>query len=519
MKETDRIANAEAHARRTRRRRRARAAGLAIRGSAAWAAGSASHGDHRLAMAAAIAGNAMPMASRSSRAGRRARFVPGVRRRSQTVTGGSEDAGDRRVVAIDGPGGSGKSTAAAAWPTRSGLPRSTPARCTGRSRSPRWRRALTSPMHAAVARTSPSASRSTLADGSVPSTGRDVSAAIRAPEVTAAVSAVSSHPAVRAVRSLHGSGAWVREHGAAWSKGARHRHGGVPRRSGQGVPDRAGGRAGGASSSRRGGGSNAGGRRQVRASITRRDRVDVSLGRALRAEDAAPDAMVIDTTTTTVGEVVAVIVDRARSADEPQADEPEADEPEAMHERPMHERPMHEREQDGFYRFAVAVVLSVCKVVFRVRVVGRENVRGRRGTSWRLAPFDPRCSVLGVRDERTIRFLGQGRAASPPLRRSLFTAPARCGSSGARPTAGASRRRSRAGTRGTGCGVSGRDTRVGSVARTLFDGVAYLVVKMGVPIVRWEWVAARTSCRRAALPAARGGLRSSSGSRSSRRRS
>ena len=52
---------------------------------------------------------------------------------------------------------------------------------------------------------------------------------------------------------------------------------------------------------------------EVRAAITARDRADASLGRALRPEDAAPDAIVIDTTTTTVGEVVAEIVERARS--------------------------------------------------------------------------------------------------------------------------------------------------------------------------------------------------------------
>ena len=44
-----------------------------------------------------------------------------------------------------------------------------------------------------------------------------------------------------------------------------------------------------------------------------RDRADSSLGRALRPEDAADDAMVIDTSTTDVADVVDAIVHRART--------------------------------------------------------------------------------------------------------------------------------------------------------------------------------------------------------------
>jgi cytidylate kinase len=50
----------------------------------------------------------------------------------------------------------------------------------------------------------------------------------------------------------------------------------------------------------------------VRDAITARDRADSSLGRALRPEDAADDAMVIDTSTTDVEDVVGAIVHRAR---------------------------------------------------------------------------------------------------------------------------------------------------------------------------------------------------------------
>ena len=46
-----------------------------------------------------------------------------------------------------------------------------------------------------------------------------------------------------------------------------------------------------------------------------RDRADASLGRALRPEDAAPDAMVVDTSDSTVDEVVAEIVARVQAAE------------------------------------------------------------------------------------------------------------------------------------------------------------------------------------------------------------
>ena len=54
----------------------------------------------------------------------------------------------------------------------------------------------------------------------------------------------------------------------------------------------------------------------VREALTQRDQADASLGRALRREDAAPDAMLIDTTNSSVEEVVATIVQRARAVDE-----------------------------------------------------------------------------------------------------------------------------------------------------------------------------------------------------------
>ena len=141
-----------------------------------------------------------------------------------------------------------------------------------------------------------------------------MSVEIRGPEVTSAVSAVSSHPAVRKIL-VERQRAWVQERGGGVVEG---------RDIGTVVfPDapvkvfltaqddvRA---------TRRRRDEEEAARRvavdDVRESLTERDRADASLGRALRPEDAAPDAIVIDTTTTTVDEVVAKIVARARSVE------------------------------------------------------------------------------------------------------------------------------------------------------------------------------------------------------------
>ena len=84
-----------------------------------------------------------------------------------------------------------------------------------------------------------------------------------------------------------------------------------------------------------------------------RDAADATLGRATRPEDAAADALVLDTSDLTAEEVIDVIVTEARAR------------------------------RATFYRFARAVVLSLFKVIFRVRVVGMENVPPWACTSWR----------------------------------------------------------------------------------------------------------------------------------------
>ena len=142
-----------------------------------------------------------------------------------------------RVIAIDGPAGSGKSTVArragrAAWASST----STPARCTGRHvrrsaprdrpgrRRRRWR-----------------ASSTTLElevrDDGVTVDGVDATIEIRGPEVTRAVSIVAANPAVR-TEMVRRQREWAEEHGGGVIEGRDIGIGRVPRRRAEGVPDR-----------------------------------------------------------------------------------------------------------------------------------------------------------------------------------------------------------------------------------------------------------------------------------------
>jgi cytidylate kinase len=218
-----------------------------------------------------------------------------------------------RVVAIDGPAGSGKSTTARGVADALGLHTLD----TGAMYRAVALAALEAGVDvhdadevAAVARRA----QVELGDGTVRLDGRDVSSEIRGPEVTGAVSAVSAHPAVRTVL-VERQREWVREQGGGVVEGrdigtvvfpdapvkvflvaaddvraARRRRDEEAAARDVAVDD-------------------------VREAITERDRADSSLGRALRAEDAAPDAIVIDTTASSVDDVVAEIVARARALD------------------------------------------------------------------------------------------------------------------------------------------------------------------------------------------------------------
>jgi CMP/dCMP kinase len=214
-----------------------------------------------------------------------------------------------RVIAIDGPAGSGKSTVSRGVADALGLPTLD----TGAM----YRAVTLAAMDAGVDLTDGEAvaavardARVVLEDGRVELDGRDVSSAIRGPEVTGAVSQVSSHPVVRSVL-VDRQRSWVRKHDGGVVEG---------RDIGRVVlPDaplkvfitaRDDVRA-----ARRQRDEHAASRpaevHHVRDALSERDRADATLGRATRPEDAAPDAVVIDTSDRTAADVIAEIVERA----------------------------------------------------------------------------------------------------------------------------------------------------------------------------------------------------------------
>ena len=215
-----------------------------------------------------------------------------------------------RVIAIDGPAGSGKSTVARGVARALGLPTLD----TGAMYRAVTLAAMESGIDLAdgdaVARVARDALIE-LEDGAVTLGGHDVSAPIRGPEVTANVSQVSSHPPVRAVL-VDRQRAWVATHGGGVVEG---------RDIGTVVfPDaplkvfitaRDDVRA-----ARRQKDEVAAARRvavdHVRDALTARDEADATLGRATRPEDAAEDALVIDTSDISADAVIVEIVERAR---------------------------------------------------------------------------------------------------------------------------------------------------------------------------------------------------------------
>jgi cytidylate kinase len=217
-----------------------------------------------------------------------------------------------RVVAIDGPAGSGKSTVARGVANALALHTLD----TGA-----MYRALTlAALHARVALDDADGlvalARGVVieaSDGRVTLAGRDVAGDVRGPEVTAAVSAVSAHPAVREVM-VQRQRDWVTAHSGGVVEG---------RDIGTVVlPDapvkvfltaRDDVRA-----ERRRGDEAAAARHvdvgAVRESMAARDEADATLGRALRPEQAAEDAIVIDTTERAADDVIAEVVRRAEAA-------------------------------------------------------------------------------------------------------------------------------------------------------------------------------------------------------------
>jgi cytidylate kinase len=151
-----------------------------------------------------------------------------------------------------------------------------------------------------------------LHDGTVALGGRDVSATIRGPEVTGAVSQVSSHPAVRDVL-VQRQRAWVADHDGGVVEGRDIGTVVLPD-----APIKVFLTASDEERARRRRRDEAAAAREVdldalRSAMTSRDRADSSLGRAVRPEQAAPDALVLDTTACDADDVVAQIVARAEA--------------------------------------------------------------------------------------------------------------------------------------------------------------------------------------------------------------
>jgi len=139
----------------------------------------------------------------------------------------------------------------------------------------------------------------------------------------------------------------------------------------------------------------------------------------------------------------------------------------------------------NFYRFARAVVLSACKVVFRVTVVGREHVPATG--AYIVAPTHR--SILDVPfsafiTKRTIRFLAKDELFSTPFGEWFFTALGAVRVERGTADRGALRALEAVLAQGEPVAVFPEGTRCsGPRLAPLFDGAAYLSVKLGVPIV------------------------------------
>ena len=141
--------------------------------------------------------------------------------------------------------------------------------------------------------------------------GRQVYLEIRGPEVTAAVSQVSAHPEVRAVL-VERQRAWVEQHGGGVVEGRDIGTVVFPD-----APLKIFLTASEEERARRRQRDEADASRPVeldaaKSQLSRRDEADSSLGRATRPEDAAADALVVDTTGIPMEQVVTQLVERAQ---------------------------------------------------------------------------------------------------------------------------------------------------------------------------------------------------------------
>ncbi len=214
------------------------------------------------------------------------------------------------VVAIDGPAGAGKSTVARGVARALGL-RVLDTGAMYRAVTLAARAARVDLADAEAVAAIATQADLVLDDGRVTLDGDDVSDAIRAPDVTGAVSEVAAHPSVRRalVARQH---AWVDAHGGGVVEGRDIGTVVFPD-----APVKVFLTASDAERARRRQGdeiaaSRAVGVETVRETLRERDDADAGLGRALRPQDAAADAWVIDTSELSADEVIASIAARAR---------------------------------------------------------------------------------------------------------------------------------------------------------------------------------------------------------------
>ncbi len=138
------------------------------------------------------------------------------------------------------------------------------------------------------------------------------------------------------------------------------------------------------------------------------------------------------------------------------------------------------------YRFARTIVIGLCRVLFRVRVVGTEHVPP--SGAYIIAPthrsnLDTPFAAFVTK--RRIRFMAKQEMFQHPMSAKFFTAlggvPVERGSPNARAALKATRA---ALTDGEPVAMFPEGTRRhGREVADLFDGTAYLAVKLGVPIV------------------------------------
>ena len=138
-----------------------------------------------------------------------------------------------------------------------------------------------------------------------------------------------------------------------------------------------------------------------------------------------------------------------------------------------------------FYQFARGIVLSIFKVVFRVRVVGKERVP--KSGAYIVAPSHR--SILDIPfaafiTPRTVRFLAKDDLFATPLGRRFFDALGAVEVERGTADRGALRALEDALAAGAPVAVFPEGTRrAGPEIAELYAGAAFLAIKLGVPIV------------------------------------